>query len=89
MVPELEIRLDPMLERAEPQFLEARDLRLGERLIREIGERRAAPQAQRLHEYAACRVCIAGGQRLAPVVDECLETFCVHPLRVHAQLVAR
>ena len=41
--PEGEVGVDPILDRDEPPLLESRDLVLGERLVREVGERRAAP----------------------------------------------
>ena len=47
---ELEIGCDPLLEHAEPQILEPVDLGLRERLRLEVGERRAAPQVERLAE---------------------------------------
>jgi hypothetical protein len=45
---ELEIGVDPLLQRGEPQLLEARDLGLSERLEREVCERRPAPERQGL-----------------------------------------
>ena len=47
---EREVGVDTLLERAEPQLLEPRDLGLGERLVGEVGERRPAPQRERLAE---------------------------------------
>ena len=43
-----EVGLDAQLERGEPLLLQARDLGAGERLERELGERRPAPQRERL-----------------------------------------
>ena len=51
-----EIGLDPELERAHPQLLEPRDLRLRERLVREVPERRAAPERERLAKQLGRRV---------------------------------
>ena len=45
---ERELRLDPLLDRGQTQLLEPGDLRLGERLVGEVGKRRAAPERQRL-----------------------------------------
>ena len=42
---ELERRVDPLLERGQPQLLEPLDRRAGKRLVREVGERRPAPEA--------------------------------------------
>ena len=44
---ELELRLDPLLDRRQAKLLEPRRLVLGERLVREVGERRAAPELKR------------------------------------------
>ena len=45
---ERELGLDALLERGEAQLLEPRDRRRRERLVGEVGERRAAPQRERL-----------------------------------------
>src|SRR5262249_56843039 len=45
---ELEIGVDPLLEREYAQLLEARDLICRERFVREVRKRRAAPEAERL-----------------------------------------
>ena len=47
---ELEVGVDPLLERLQAQLLEPADLGLGERLEGEVGERWAAPQRERLAE---------------------------------------
>ena len=47
---ERELGLDPLLERREPQLLEPLDGRARERLVREVGERRPAPEVERLAE---------------------------------------
>src|SRR3954470_4483289 len=47
MAPEGQLRLDPRLEDRPAALLQAQDLGLGERLEREIGQRRAAPQVER------------------------------------------
>ena len=47
---ERKIGLDPLLERDRAELLEPRDLGLGERLVEEVGERRAAPERERLAE---------------------------------------
>ena len=88
VVPERKLGLDPVLQCTEPQLLEARDLGLGERLVREVGERRAAPQSQRGIELLAGRSGLIGGERLAPPSHKPLEARDVEALRIHAQLVA-
>ncbi len=55
---ERQVGLDPVLERRETQLLESHDGRLGERLVREVGKSRAAPEAQRLAKTACCALCI-------------------------------
>jgi hypothetical protein len=50
VAPECEIGVDAVLQRAEPQLLETEDLTLGERLVRDVGERGAAPECERLTE---------------------------------------
>ena len=70
---EREIGLDPVLDRACPQFFQPGDLRLRERLIAEIGQRRAPPQRQRL---AKLRRRLAGRvrrERPPPLPGETLE----------------
>ena len=50
LTPEREIRLDPFLDDVQVELLKPSDLLLRERVERELGERRAAPEAQRLTE---------------------------------------
>src|SRR5215210_2741948 len=45
---ERELGLDPLLDRSEMELFEPSDLALRKRLVGELGERRAAPQSQRL-----------------------------------------
>ena len=45
-----ELGLDRLLDRSHPQILEPGYLGLGERLVREVGERRPAPERQRALE---------------------------------------
>ena len=45
--PVREVGLEPVLERRQPQLLETRDLGLRPGLVRELGERRAAPERER------------------------------------------
>ena len=47
VAPELEVGVDPRRERAQPQLLEAGDLRLGELLVGEVRERGPAPERER------------------------------------------
>src|SRR4029077_13835600 len=48
MTSSVQIRLHPLLQRRKPELFELGNVWLGERLEREIGERWAAPECQRL-----------------------------------------
>ncbi len=48
VVAELDLRLEPVLERGQAQLVEPRDLVLEERLEREVGERWPAPERERV-----------------------------------------
>ena len=48
VAPQLQLRVDAIFDRDEPQRLETCDLRLGERLEREVGERSPIPEIERL-----------------------------------------
>ena len=50
VAPECEVGVDAELDRTEPDLLEPRDRWPGELLVREVRERRAAPQRQRFAE---------------------------------------
>ena len=50
MAPQREVGLDPLLERDCAELLEPCDLGLGERLVEEVGERRPAPERERVTE---------------------------------------
>ena len=61
---EREVCVDALLEGDQAQLLEPRDLLLGERLVVEVRQRRAAPQRQRLGAAAApARSRFARGER--------------------------
>jgi hypothetical protein len=77
-----QISFNPVLGRANPQFLQARDLHLREWLAAEIGQGPAAPQRQR---RAKIRSRPAGGvcrQRLSSLFDQAFKT-------VHVELLVR
>ena len=67
--PEREVRVDALLERREPQLLEPRDLRLRERLVGEVGERRATPEREGLTQLLRGR----RGLAAARLADQPLE----------------
>lgn len=73
--PSVEVPLDPALEAGEPELLEARDLRLREPPVRELGERRPAPERKRFVE--------------AQLVDETLEALQIELVRIDADDVPR
>ena len=53
VIPERQLGLDPLLDGDEAQLFQSRNLRLGEPLVRELSQRRAAPQAQRLPQLGS------------------------------------
>ncbi len=85
---ECEVGVDPQLDRARPQPLEPCDLGLRERLVREVGKRRATPERQRLRGAGRRPVRIACS-RLPRVGEEPLEAHRVDRLRVDLDGVAR
>ncbi len=82
---ELEVGVDSFLERVQPQLLEPADLGLRERLERQVGERRATPQRQRLTKLC----CSIGRLGASCSGDEPLEPPEVKAVRVDRQDVAR
>ena len=85
---EHEVGVDPVLERRQARFLQARDLALSERLIREIGERLAAPQPQRRAQQLARGGSVAVGERATRVGGHRLETVGVDLTRRRRKQVA-
>ena len=84
--PEREIGVEAVLERHQPQLLQAGDLALAERLEREVGQRRAAPQRERLAQRPRGRPPIWSRARRG---EEPLEAVQVERVRPEPQLVAR
>ena len=62
MPTEREVGLDPLLERGEAQLVEPLDGGARERLVGEVGERRPAPQAERLAEELRRRVLVVAAR---------------------------
>src|SRR5205085_6588210 len=81
MMSELEIAVDPVLDRAHPHFLEPADLWARELLSRDVRERRPAPEALRLGQRGRGRHGVARRPRL---VGERNESF--EPVRVQLVL---
>jgi hypothetical protein len=80
-------RLVQQIGGVQAQILEPADLRLGEALVADIGERRTVPQCQRIEDQGLRR----GGVTLEPVlrlVDEVLEANGVDRIGLDPQLVA-
>ena len=76
---ERELRLDPPLDRGQAQLLEPGDLRLSERLVGEVGQRRAAPERQRLGRQLQRPLGLPVGERAAPFLSQALEKLSVEP----------
>ncbi len=70
---EAELRLHQLLECDDPQFGKPRDLALGERLVADVGERRAAPEAEGLAQRRRGGRRVAGAEQLAPPAEQLLE----------------
>ena len=62
---ERELGLDALLERGQPHLLEPLDRDLRERLVGEVGERRAAPERERLAQEIDAASRLAARERLA------------------------
>ena len=77
VTPERQIRIDPFLERCEPQFLQPGDLRLGERLVGDLCQRWAAPKVKGLPQPVGRYGRIAGGKCLATAAEQGLEAVGV------------
>ena len=88
MATERERRFDPLLLRLHASLVESRDLRLRERVVREVGQRGAAPQREGLVSRLCGRVRVAGGQRLAGAVQQAAEPHRVDPAGLDPQHVA-
>ena len=84
---ERELRLDPLLQRRDPQVLQASDLREGERLVGEVRQRISAPQRQRLLELGPAESARSPASSARPGRGP-LEAVQVEPLGIDLQLVA-
>jgi hypothetical protein len=78
---ECKVRLQPVFKRGEPQLLESVDLLLRERLVREVGQGRPAPEGERLLQPPRR----AGRLRRARLLDEGLEPPGIDELVVDAE----
>ena len=84
-----QIGLDAQLERLEPLFLQARDRGLGERLGRQVGERRPAPQSQGLAHHGGGLLGLPCGERSPSLLDELREALRVELAGSQTQAIAR
>ena len=83
------VGLDARLQRGELLLLEPGDLGGGERLVRQVGERRPAPHVLRLAQERRGLLGLARGERAAAALDQLVEAFGVELAGVDAQPVAR
>jgi hypothetical protein len=89
VAPELEVRLDAVLDRRRAQLLQPGDLGLRERLEREVGERRATPLLQRGAEPRGGALGLPRLERPAALLPERLEAVEVELARFEREAVAR
>ncbi|MBA3261287.1 MAG: hypothetical protein H0T69_02190 [Thermoleophilaceae bacterium] len=75
MAAELEVGGDPILECRAAKLFQPADLGLRERLVAEIGERRAAPQRESTCELVRGEGRVAGGQGVPPASRLVLEAL--------------
>jgi hypothetical protein len=87
MAAERQVGLDPPLERAQAQLLEPRDLLASELLIREVGERRTAPEGERLAKEVRGRPGVITRKR-PPAAEELLEAVQIALAAIEAKQVA-
>ena len=83
---EREIGVNPILERREPELLEAQDLVLGEAVVGEVGERVSSPQGKRVAQELRCTTRVL--LELAPAFgDQALEPARVERVAVEPEHV--
>ena len=87
MAAELEVRLDPLDQRRQPQPLEPLDLRQGELVVGEVGQRRATPEGEGRCESGCGVRGVPGSQRLASLGDSIVEAIEIELARLDPQLV--
>ena len=85
---ESQVGLQPLLQGGEPEHVQSRDLALGERVVREVCERLAAPERKRLPQRRLRLRRLAGGERPPALLDEALEAIDVELTRRDRQDVA-
>ena len=85
---ERQVGVEPVDQRVQAKLLEPTDLMLGERLVGELGERRAAPHRERFAQQQRRALRVTGGLRSAPVRDPLLEPVDVELPRPDAECIA-
>ena len=69
---ERQVDVDPLDQRAQAKLLEPTDLTLGERLVGELGERRAAPHRERFVQQRDARSGSPAACAVRPSASRCL-----------------
>ena len=88
MPAESEVGVDPILVRGESKLLEPDDLRLSERLPWQIGERRAAPERERVAQGVRRASRISGRERRPALLAEADELEEVDGVGVDGEPIA-
>src|SRR5262249_39178716 len=78
---ERDLRIHQPLDRSQPKLLESIDLGAREVVVREVGERRSAPESERLAELSSGSL----GFRAACLFQQLLETMSVQIARIELQ----
>jgi hypothetical protein len=84
-----EVGIDPHLDGHEPDLLQPRDARPGEALVRDVGQRRAPPQAERVAQPLRRLARQAPVSQVAGLVDQALEAVQIQLAGLHGDQVAR
>src|SRR5436309_7416668 len=84
-----EIGLDSILECREPKLLEPNDLRLCERLPREIGERCSAPERERGPQGLCCACRVGGPECCSSLFAESHELEQVDRVGLDGEAITR
>src|SRR5215218_8843421 len=87
MAAERQVGLDPLLERAQAQLLEPADLFASEVLIGEVGERRTAPEGERLAQNLRRRLRIFR-PKVPSAAEELLEAIHIALAGIQAKQIA-
>src|SRR5207247_10756981 len=79
----------PPPDGGQPAFLEPRDLRLCEGIERKVGERRPAPQCQRLAQELGSLLRVLAREGTPALVQKLLEAIQVEAARLETERIAR